>query len=375
MIDWSFPFKILSKKLSVFSIPAFEQYRPISPIRPGVIVCQGTGEEYAIQDQSPSSSAPSPSLGEQEVKTLLKMVENSKLEQTNKNRNTETISYNKLDSGNGESTTTDEGLGETMSRLTTSNGGDSNSLTDTLVYTSCSADGEESSTTPTALSFATTTATTAVNTTTSCTTEEDKNTQHDVDTIDKNRPSSSNTDGLKITQSDKNHDFNTLSTRATADHGHDDFGDFHSASTPKHAPFTSPSNTNSENKHPTNSLSLKITTGNNANENHVTNINTDSSITSDSGSEIDNVKKSKFHHLQRPPSFEHASKDSGISDMTTSGSIHSTTVGDSSTELNSPDKKDSRSSLSDEARKWLGKHSISSGMSRYMLSYHLIPSS
>ena len=292
------------------------------------------------------------------------MAENSKLEQANKN-NTDTISYNKIDSENGESTTMDEGLGETMSRLTISSGGDSNSLTDTLVYTSCSADGEESSTTSTALSFATTT--TAVNTTTNCSTEEDENTQNDVDTIDKNQPSSSNTDDLKITQSDKNHDFNTISTRATAEYGHDDFGDFHSASTPKHAPFASPSNTNNENKHTTNNLSLNITTRNNANENHATDINTDSSITSDNCDGSDNVKKTTFRHLQRPASFEHTSKDSGISDMTTSGSIHSTTVGDSSTELNSPDKKDSRSSLSDEARKWLGKHSISSGMSGYII--------
>ena len=352
-----------------------------------MIVCQGTGEEYAIQDQSPSSTTPSPRIGEPEATTLLKMAEMSKPEQTNMNRNTDSLSCNKIDSENGattasdniiSSTTTkdDEGLGETMSSLTSH--GDSSSLTDTLVYTSCSTEDEESSTTPTALSFATAS---VFNTTTNilsdqCSTE-NKNTQ---DNIDNNQqPSSTNqqhqNDRERITQNEKNHDFNTIS-HATPDHGNDDFGDFHSASTPKHAPFASPAhiNTNNENKsnNKSNNLNLNLTTPNDsyggcssAASTTSTNVKADPSITS-SDNKSDNLKKSTFHQLQRPPSFDHTSKDSGISDMTTSSSIHSTTV-DSSAESNSvpspPDRQDSRSSLSDEARKWLGKHSISSGMS------------
>lgn len=175
------------------------------------------------------------------------------------------------------------------------------------------------------------------------------------------------------------HSNTIVNTPSFTDHGHDEFGDFHSASTPKHAPFASsqtpPSlpvrdatiQNHSEKKQQHHELNLDLRPRNN----NLTTQRDNSSITAhlnkiatNTSSSSDNTKKLSFpNHVQSPNNTEHSSRDSGISDMT--GTTHSTvdsTVEDAHHQQHtSPDRQESRSSLSDEAQKWLGKHSVSRG--------------
>eukprot|EP00111_Clytia_hemisphaerica_P005657 TCONS_00016432-protein len=292
---------MVTDDLSKQYIPNYEQYRPVSPPRPGMIVCRDTGEEFAIKENSPSSPSSRPSSFKDA--TLLQLAQ-QQLEQargSEQDSDSSPIdpknSSSSLTHDNGQcSTSTDQGLGSM----------DSSNLTDTLVNTNST--GEASSSTGTV--------------------------------IDSREDSSlGNTDSSAANTNDNSRNLTTAPVI-----NHDEFGDFQSSSTPKHAPFTT-ANKNDNKK----DLNLNL----NPQTTECTSRDSAKPTFSSNESESENTRSCLASEVS-PQAYDH-SKDSGISDMTQSHS----TVESNDLQHPSPERQDSRTSLSDEARKWLGKHSIS----------------
>jgi len=305
--------------LYLFSIPNYEQFQPFSPPKPGHIVCQGTGEEYSIHERTSSYV--------NETTTAVVTTETNS--NTHKPGTLLSLTQQKVDKMRMDNNTAL--LDDSQSAAATTNTDCNNSGDDTLQHSNGNVSAD--------LGVGTTYNSDGTIDNTLVTSN---NEGPVVDVVERSSHATSNDTTTKTT---------TTNALLKNDDEHFCVDAVQLSSTPKHAPYSSPTLNNDNIDKPS--------------------IATDSSVDNEKphlqlnlqqGDEISNGSRNFIQPtattLQTFGDEENTTKDSGISDMTRLS--QSTTESISPPAASASDKQKDRSALSDEAKKWLGKHSVSS---------------